>query len=253
MKLFNNIVVTDIEPPFIVHSEKGQRTQMDNRRTFGLSLCTSGQITYTMNGNTQICDQGKAVLLPQGGTYTLFGDKSGLFPVVNFTCQNLNCSEIIVFPLENPQGCLRDFEALKDLFLHNESHLMIYSAFYELLHKVSSENTHTYNPLQSVIHYIENNINDTTLSNTTLSDKLHISEVYLRKLFTTHYKTTPKQFILDIRIKKAKQLLQDTSLPVAAVAEECGFSGVYHFCRMFKQKTGMTPTQYATANKQFKI
>lgn len=253
MNILDNTVVTDIRPPFIVHSEKGQRVQMKNRQTFGLSLCINGQITYTMNGKTYVSDQNKAVLLPQGGTYTILGNKDGTFPVVNFACQHLDCTEIAVFPLENPQACTQDFETLKDLFLHNESPLKIYRTFYELLHKISCEIPRTYSPLRSVIQYIEQNIADTELSNTVLADKLHISEVYLRKLFLIHYQTTPKQYILDIRIRKAKQLLRDTSLTVAAIAEECGFSGVYHFCRMFKQKTGMTPTGYAVTNKIYKI
>ena len=35
--------------------------------------------------------------------------------------------------------------------------------------------------------------------------------------------------------------------------EECGFSSVYHFCRAFKNKTGMTPTEYANLNKIYQI
>ncbi len=40
---------------------------------------------------------------------------------------------------------------------------------------------------------------------------------------------------------------------VTAIAQECGFSSVYHFCRCFKQSTGKTPTQYALENKIYQI
>ena len=73
---------------------------MTNRQSYGLSLCISGQITYTMNGENYISDQNKAVLLPKGGTYSLHGDKEGFFPVVNFKCENFNCDEIVVVSLE---------------------------------------------------------------------------------------------------------------------------------------------------------
>ena len=49
-------------------------------------------------------------------------------------------------------------------------------------------------------------------------------------------------------IEKAKQLLIARSCNVEDVAEQCGFSSVYHFCRTFKTRTGMTPTQYSRAN-----
>lgn len=251
MNILDNIVVTQIQPPIVVHSKKGREFQMTNRHSYGLSLCISGQITYTMNGNQYISNPSNAVLLPQGGTYTLLGDKEGQFPVINFKCENDNDKEIVIFPLENPQACIKSFEALKDLFLHNENQLKIYSTFYELLDKVSSVNSQ--NPLDSVIKYIAENIQNPELSNTCLARQLGISEVYLRKLFSAHYNITPKQYILNIRIRKAKQMLRDTPFTVVAIAEECGFSSVYHFCRAFKQRTGLTPTQYAVNSRVLKI
>lgn len=255
MKLnnLNSIIVTDIQQPLIVHSEKGRKFQMKDRHSYGLSLCVSGQITYTMNGKKFISNQSNAVILPQGGAYTLSGDKEGLFPVIDFKCENFNYDEIIVLPLENPQACIKDFDTLKDLFLYNKNHHKIYSVFYELLDKVSSANSRKQTPLDSVIKYISKNIQNPELSNTRLARNNGISEVYLRKLFSAHYNITPKQYILEIRIRKAKQLLRDTPFSVATIAEECGFSSVYHFCRSFKQRTGLTPTQYAENNKVLKI
>ena len=253
MSILDNIIITAIEPPIVVHSEKGRKFQMKNRPCYGLSLCTSGQITYTMNEKRYVSTQNNAILLPRGGAYSLYGDKEGIFPVVNFNCENFHCNEIVVLPLENPQACIKNFERLKDLFLQNANNLKIYHTFYELLDKVSFANSQKQNPLDPIIKYIAENIQSPELSNTCLARQLGISEVYLRKLFSVHYKITPKQYVLDIRIRKAKQMLRDTPLTVAAIAEACGFASVYHFCRAFKQRTGLTPTQYAVNNRVFKI
>ena len=91
------------------------------------------------------------------------------------------------------------------------------------------------------------------LSKAALAKKAGISEVYLRKLFLTYYKITPKQYILDIRLSKAKQLLVDTAFTVTDIARECGFASLYHFCRCFKKKTGTTPTEYAKNNRIYQI
>lgn len=253
MSILDNIIITSIETPIVVHSEKGRKFQMRNRAFYGLSLCASGQITYTVNEKRYVSNQNNAILLPRGGTYSLYGDKEGTFPVVNFNCENFNCSEIVVLPLENPQVCIKIFENLKDLFLQNANNLKIYHTFYELLDKVSSVNSQTQNPLDPVTKYIIENIQSPELSNTCLARQLGISEVYLRKLFSAHYNITPKQYVLDIRIRKAKQMLRDTPFTVAAIGEACGFASVYHFCRAFKQRTGLTPTQYAVNNRVFKI
>jgi AraC-like DNA-binding protein len=253
MNNLDNIIITNIHPPIVVHSEKGRRFQMTDRSSYGLSLCASGKITYTMNGKTYISYQRNAVLLPQGGTYTLFGDAEGFFPVINFKCKNFNCNEIMVFKLENPQAFLKSFDALKNLFLYDKNHLKIYSAFYELLSKIYYENLEKHTPLDSAIQFIAKNIQNSALSNTCIAKQIGISEVYLRKLFLSYYHITPKQYVLDIRIRKAKQLLCDTPFSVTAIAEECGFSSVYHFCRVFKEKTGFTPTEYANLNKIYQI
>lgn len=253
MSILDNIIITSIETPVVVHSEKGRKFQMKDRSYYGLSLCTSGQITYTMNEKKYVSNQGNAILLPRGGTYSLYGDKEGMFPLVNFHCENYHCNEIVVLPLENPQTCIKSFESLKDLFLHNANNLKKHRAFYELLDKVSSANSQKQNPLDPVMKYIAENIQNPELSNASLASQIGISEVYLRKLFSAHYDRTPKQYILDIRIRKAKQMLIDTSFSVTEIAEECGFSSLYHFCRAFKQRTGQTPSQYAITNRIFKI
>lgn len=55
---------------------------------------------------------------------------------------------------------------------------------------------------------------------------------------------TPRQYILELRIKHAKELLIGDVIAINRVAELCGFSGVYHFYRTFRQMTGQTPTDY---------
>ena len=249
----NHIIVTDIQPPMIVQSKKGKQFRMTNRQSFGLSLCISGQITYEMNDKTYISTPATAVLLPQGSTYSLFGDKDGLFPVVNFTCSNFHCDEILVFPLKQAQSCMKSFETLKKLFQRNDLSLEIYSVFYDLLDKVFSTNTQKPQLLDFAVDYIEKNLQNAKLSNTILAEKMGISEVYLRKLFASHCGVSPKQYILEARIQKAKQLLVDTSFTVTTIAQDCGFSSVYHFCRAFKERTGVTPTHYAAKNITYNI
>ena len=253
MNVLDNIIVTDIEKPMIVHSAKGRYQNMTNRQTFGISLCLSGQITYSMNGKDYVSDPSCAILLPQGGNYSIVGDKEGLFPLVNFKSENLNCNEFVILPLDNPQRCLKKFDTLKNLSFRNAERLEIMGTFYQLLAAVSYENTSKNNPLTSVMKFIEDNLSDPELSNIKLAQEISVSEVYLRKLFVKHLKTTPKQYILDARIRKAQQMLLDTPYSVTAISEKCGFSSLYSFCRSFKNKTDMTPTEYIAENRIFEI
>lgn len=248
-----NVIVTRILPPQVVYSKKSRIYKTSCRTTYGLTFCQSGQITYTMNGKKYVSRPGTAILLPQGGAYRLFGDATGWFPLINFECTNLKCEEIIVFPLQHPQSCIKDFEALNNLFINGRSPLKIYSAFYDLLDKVSYESIPQSKRMSFIIQYIEDHISSPGLSNSEIATQAYISEVYLRKLFDTFYDTSPKQYILNMRIQKAKYLLTNTEYTVTAIAEQCGFSSLYHFCRIFRNKIGMSPTEYATANRIYEI
>ena len=159
----------------------------------------------------------------------------------------------MVIPVKNLPPYLRAFENINNLFLHNKSKLKIYSAFYNLLDEVFALDLQIHPLLQKVVEFIEKNIGDTELSNSKLAKSVNISEVYLRKLFLKYYDTTPKQYILEVRVRKAKQLLEENRISVTAISQECGFSSVYHFCRVFKQKVGISPTEYANSRKSYLI
>lgn len=250
---FDELVVTSIRQPTVVHTKKGTRFTMENRPYFGVCFSTGGQITYNMNGKKYVGKSDNAVLLPQGCSYYRVTDSEGLFPLINFYCDGLDFKELIVLPLDNPQDCIQRFRKLQQLFLRNESRLKIHSAFYELLDILISPNRGNPDRLAFAVKYIEEHIQDPTLSNVEIAKSMGISEIYLRKQFQAQYRVTPKQYILDARIRKAKQLLVNTPFTVTAIAEDCGFSSVYHFCRSFRQRTGKTPTQYAVENRTYLI
>ena len=252
MDTLKNITVTNIINIITVHSSKGRYEKITNRRFFGLSFCIDGQITYTHKGKNYVSDKNHAVILPQGQSYTLFGNKKGVFPVINFTCSEHLCDTFTVIPIENAESFIKDFEQMKSLAFFDGNRSKIFSIFYNILHKLHTQNN-TSSILAPALKYIESNYSSPNLSNALLAKECAVSEVYFRKLFTQSYKITPKQFILDIRISKAKQMLSEGILKINAISEKCGFSSKYHFCRIFKSRTGLTPTEYLKQNELKKI
>lgn len=252
MNALNKITVTDIKELFTVSSPRGRKEEIRNRKSYGLSFCAEGKITYKINGKPAVSDEKHAIILPKGQSYSLYGNKSGIFPVIDFDCKELLCDEVISLPIQSAETYIKDFEKMKALSLFEENRAEIMSVFYSMLHRLSLESS-VRNVIIPAIKYIENNYQNPKLSNAALAEQCNISEVYFRRIFTEAYKTTPKQFIVDIRINKAKQLLSDGCSKVGSVAEQCGFSNQYHFCRLFKEKTGLTPTEYMKQNRIYKI
>lgn len=252
MNAINKITVTDIKQLFTVSSPRGRKEEIRNRKSYGLSFCAEGKITYAMGGKSAVSDENHAVILPKSRSYSLYGNKSGIFPVINFDCKDFLCDEVISLPIQSSDTYIKDFEKMKALSLFEENRAKIMSVFYNILHRLSLESS-VHNIILPAIKYIESNYQNPKLSNAELAEQCNISEVYFRKIFTETYKTTPKQFIVDIRINKAKQLLSDGFSKIGSVAEQCGFSNQYHFCRLFKEKTGLTPTEYMKRNRIYKI
>lgn len=252
MNSLKNAVVTEIINAITVHSVKDRYENIYRRRWYGLSFCTDGQITYVHNGKSFVSDNKHAIILPQGATYELHGNREGLFPVINFCCQNTICDTFLSLPIDDAESLVDDFRQLQSILLFGENHARAMSIFYNMLHRITSQSSHD-SIISPALRYIENNYQNPSLSNEILAKECNISEVYLRKLFLEHTNTTPKQYILDIRLQKAKHLLSEGIIKINAVAQNCGFSNPYHFCRVFKEKTGITPTEYMKKNKIYKI
>ena len=245
------ITVTQVKEAVSVYSMKGRHDTTTNRVCYGLSLCIDGQITYIQNERAYVSDKEHAVILPKGATYFVRRDKTGRFPVIQFDCLDFLCDTVTVIPIQNAEELLADYERIKKLFCFDGNRAQILSIFYGMLHKLSLDRIPC--ELKPAIHVINNEYCDPSLTNARLAAECNISEVYFRKLFTKHFNTSPKQFIIDVRLQRAKQLLSEGSLKLSAIAEQCGFSNPYHFCRIFKQHTGITPIKYRQENQSYEI
>ena len=253
MNELDKITVSNVEAALTVNFPKGNTNKMYERETYGLSFCLEGQVTYNHNGNKVVSTPGEAVFLPKGQSYSIYGDKGGIFLIINFLCADKFCDTVVSYPIKSVQPYIADFEKMKSLFLFEKNRAKIMSIFYNILHRISSEKSDFSAFLSPALEHIEKNCFSPELSVSSLAALCNISEVYFRKLFFQYAEVSPKQYILDIRIEKAKQLLSDGTLKISALSEKCGFSNPYHFCRQFKNKTGLTPTEYMKQNKIYKI
>ena len=55
---------------------------------------------------------------------------------------------------------------------------------------------------------------------------------------------SPKNYIMEMRVKRAAQLLENTDLPMQKVGEEVGISDQNYFSRIFKKYNGVSPLNY---------
>lgn len=241
----SKITITEIADIRTIHSVKGINTEIKNRYAMGLSFCTEGKIIYKHSGSNFVSDKNCAIILPQRASYELFRIETGYFPLINFFCDNFSPQTLKVIKLKNSESYIRDFEKMHKLSLFSGNRTSLMSIFYDILSRLENENKNTNNIIVPALEEIEENYYNPKLCNNMLADLCGISEVYFRKQFSLQMGISPRQYILDIRIRRAKQLLSTGAMSVYEISETVGFSSVYHFCRAFKEKTGMTPSEYA--------
>ena len=77
-----------------------------------------------------------------------------------------------------------------------------------------------------------------------IAEKLQTSTSTLENLFARHRHTSPRKYFDDLKFAKAEQLLAESSLPLGQIAHNIGYPCTMHFSRRFRQRTGMTPTEF---------
>ena len=248
MNIWSNMTVVAIDNVCLVPSIRGKDCVISNRKSYGLSFSYGGQISYHLDGKRYVSNETNAILLPRGQTYFLKREETGNFPVINFLCtEDFDISDFVVTPLRNPESYRKDWERMQALWLSQKNPAKVMSILYGIIARLAEEQQEndTFNLLSPAMEYLGKHFDDPLLSNEALARQCGISEVYFRKLFKDTYGVSPHQYVLELRIRHARALLSEQAATVTAIAETCGFSSVYHFCRTFKQITGQTPTEFA--------
>lgn len=97
--------------------------------------------------------------------------------------------------------------------------------------------------MRQVQTYLEANYqNDISLDG--LARTLDFSPYYLSKLFKQHFGVSFIEYLTDLRVRAAKEYLADPTKNVREVGQLVGYPNGNYFVKMFKKKTGLTPTEY---------
>jgi len=97
--------------------------------------------------------------------------------------------------------------------------------------------------IMEIASYIMHNYTE-KLTLDSLCEMSYYSRRHFTRLFRECYNMSPIDFLNQIRIQKAEELLASTALSVTEIAFKCGFSDSIFFCRRFKQCNGVTPLYF---------
>ena len=77
-----------------------------------------------------------------------------------------------------------------------------------------------------------------------VADKVNLAPAYVSYIFKKETNQTLVKFITDVKMQKAKQLLEEGNLKIVQIGRACGYGNQSYFNRLFKNYYGVTPKQY---------
>ncbi len=92
--------------------------------------------------------------------------------------------------------------------------------------------------------YVSSHIRE-KLSVPGVAQKVGVSPSYLTALFHKNLQISPGEYIRRIKLQESKQMIRENSMNFKEIAQALQYSTVHHFSRQFKEKFGLTPTEYA--------
>ncbi|WP_339539540.1 helix-turn-helix domain-containing protein [Pseudomonas sp. RA_15y_Pfl2_54] len=102
--------------------------------------------------------------------------------------------------------------------------------------------------LQCVINHMQTHM-DEPLPLSSLADLSGLSPSQFARTFRAVVGKPPHGYLLDLRIDRARNLLENTDLPVIEVGMQCGFEQPNHFATMFKKINGLSPRAWRIARR----
>lgn len=124
--------------------------------------------------------------------------------------------------------------------------VMYYAELLVLIYRHMDDSQHLFTskrPLVDAVNYIKENFcKDIDIAS--IANHLEISERYLRMLFSNHMGLSPVNYINELRINKAIEMLRISELSIKEICYYCGFNSPQYFSRIFKKQMGVSPRKF---------
>lgn len=246
-----------------------QRLQDINPLIAGQQICTSGHeygpqvrsyylLHYIVSGKGVFISDGKQKEVVKGQIFVISPNQETWYKADNINpwhyrwigfTSSLDLSSILTNDVVTAPECDYLFRLIAESnHIQYLKEYYICGKLYEILTLLAQKSNVGKNKTQQYAmiakNYIEINYSDVDFRITTLADKLNLDRSYLAAIFKKHMKKSPQQYLQDIRLTKAAELLSYSQYTISEIATSCGYSDIYNFSRMFKRKFHIAPSQY---------
>jgi AraC-like DNA-binding protein len=165
-------------------------------------------------------------ILSREHTYLEIGLHTQIFSTFNRIFQEI----LIQQPLYQIKACSEILSLITEIVTHERRR---------------KQPNHYQKTVEKAKYLIESNLyknNDMNIS--AISELIGVSVSRLNEIFKVYTSMTPYQYCIQLKINEAKMLLENENLSVKEVAHNLGFEDQGHFSKLFKNKTGIAPSDW---------
>ena len=238
---------------------------------FHIVIAEEGVGYFVINGE-YIHINGPTLFLTDPGTPHFFGcigDETIVYHEFTFTAPYNNWDELItdVFEESNLIERHKILNIQQCLFLSRLLHRVIeigyqkginarisigallYQALFEIFQMHINETSETRDIWEELRLYLDQHAEE-KISLKELSERIHLSPKHVSRQFSRRFGLPPMQYRKKILIEKAQTLLSTSNQNLDSIADSLGYCDLGHFCKVFKEQTGLTPSEFKKSTSQ---
>lgn len=103
--------------------------------------------------------------------------------------------------------------------------------------------------VETIKKYIKNNLQDEELDLRKVSEQVMFSESYVKQVFRRETGEAFKDYVIRLRLEKARELLEKSSMSIREISEMCGYKNQRYFASSFKLHYGISPSEFREKSK----
>lgn len=228
-----------------------------NYESFLLIYTYAGEGTLVYQGQTYVLGEGMGFLIDCQNPHTYYTSGQHWYTSMlhffgsraSWYYEQFLQNDSVVFSVPKNGALQQNLEALLLVAQSSSSHREArFSLLLEkLLLDLAEDLPGRQQPIPDYIFYLQKYMENHFTQPFTLDDLAsfaNVSKFHLSREFKRHTGFSPNEYLVELRLDRAKFLLKNSSLPIGQTAAIAGFSSYPNFLKLFKERTGMTPGAY---------
>ena len=233
----------------VIYINQGACKTSNPMRNFdALSFRFDADTIVECRGESKIFTDNSIGYIPSNTAYTRTTSHDNMI-VIHFKVLNYNSTNIESYYPSKPKMLAELFTkayecwSAKDVSYRHETTAIVNMIFAEI-YKDNCYVKENITKIGDAIKYINKNIYSRELSLTEAARRAFMSDTYFRKLFKREFGVSPKEYVIEERIKYAASLIISGDCSLKEIAMFAGYNDYKHFSVEFKRITGKSPSKY---------